>query len=305
MNNNANNDCNTNNDGDNKDKIIQSDNSVYDKLNIYDIQDTIMINFIYDVSYLNYKKKIFETNIKIIYNLISNFVDTNIFDILINIHILKKKNKLSIEQFSMLNEIYLFVEKINKIVFIDQENIFLILIDFYKINNLCSEINAFFENYIFKELVDYKMLINKIKETYFELKNKSELFEMLEIFSETGSIEYLDEKNNNEDMKKIISKFVEKISFDLFMFYNSKSVFNILQSSFTKSGDTKYNDKNKIESNLLEINKTYFIQEYSKFSKKYIEIYSNDIELYIKFKVKKNELITKLVESLEYIDKIK
>ena len=281
-------------------------NTIYDNLNIYDEQNNITIGVIYNTSYLTYKKKMFITNINDDFNLIVSLFDENICDILINIYILKKKNKIFEKQFKMFKLIFEYIEKINNINYIDQENFLILLIDLYKLKNICDLINIFFKNYIFKELINYKTLTDKIISIYEKLSKKIFIFR---IFDE------LSINDNTDTIKDKIIYFARKISFDLFMFYNSHNIFELILNCFTYINDLYIylefeNDlyqivnKNKNLLNIFEINKNFFIKEYNKSAKKYFDIYSNDIELYIKFKINKSNIIEKFIENIEYIEKI-
>jgi hypothetical protein len=297
---------NNNLDNNNLDNNNQ-DNSLYSDLNIYEQQKNIVIKFIYDMSYLIYKKKMFLSNINNDFNLIIGLFDENICDILINIYILKKKNKISEKQFILFKFIFDYIKKLNNIDYVDQGNFLLILIDFYKLNNLCICIDIFLKEYTFKELIDYKTLINKINSIYLELSKNILVFK---IFEEVYELYQL---NNNDMIREKIIYFAKKISFDLFMFYNSHDIFDIIISCFTHYDKLNLNinidsniiDKNKNLLNIFESNKNYFFNEYNKNFKKYVEIYSNDIELYVKFKINKSIHIDKFIKNIAYIDELK
>ena len=288
------------------------DNSTYDNLKIYEEQNNICIKFIYDISYLNYKKKIFsEMNNN--YNSITNIFDNNICDTLINIYILKKKNKIYDKHFNIIKFIFDYVKKLNEINHIDSENFFMVIIDLYKIDILCIWINTFFEKFIFKELIDYKILTDKINNLFVNLSKKIFIFK---IFDELIKI------NDDNLIKQKITYLAHKISFDLFMFYNSNEIFNAIIGCFIyldeiisvdnnddnlyflKKNNLDLITKNKTLSYIFEKNKSLFIKEYDKNTAKCIEIYSNDIELYIKFKITKNEIIDKFIKNIAYIDNI-
>jgi hypothetical protein len=299
------------------DKSIQN-NSIYDNLNIYEEQNNIYIKFIYDVSYLNYKKKIF-LEINDNYNLIINLFNNDICDILINIYILRKKNKIDNTQFDIIKQIFDYIKKLNEIIFIDSENFFISLIDFYKINILSVWTNAFFQKNIFGELIKYKVLVAQINNLFLNISKKILLFK---IFDELVEMNYNKGENYNDLIKQKITYLAEKMAFDLFMFYNSGEIFSMIMGcltyfddiilrdndldnlKFLKTYHTDIIEKNKILSEIFKKNKTIFTDEYDKSSTKYIEIYSNDVELYVKFKIAKSEIINKFIANISYIDSI-
>lgn len=281
-------------------------NSLYDNLNIYDEQNNIDIEFIYNLSYLNYKKNIFTSNINEDFKLIVSLFDNNICDILINIYILKKKNKITEKQFVVFKLIFDYAVKINNTIYMDIENFLLLLIDFYKLKNLCITIDTFFENYVFKDLIDYKILTNKIMLIYKKLSDKILLFKIYDELNNT---------NNPIIIKNKIVYLANKISFDLFMFYSSQNIFEIILSSFLYIENFYDNSEinneiiqtikeNKNLLNIFEMHKIYFIKEYDKCIKKYFDIYFNDIELYIKFKIDNTDIINKFIENITYVENI-
>lgn len=293
-------------DNQNDNRYNNQNNSLYDNLNIYEEQDNIYIKFIYDTSYLTYKKKIFTSIINENFKLIISLFDENICDILINICILKKKNKITEKEFIMFKVIFDYAEKINNIVYIDSENFFLLLMDFYKLKNLSVIIDIFFENYIFKDLINYKMLTNKIILIYNKL---SEKILLLRIYDE------LNKTDNFNIIKNKIIYLAKKISFDLFMFYNSQNIFEIILGNFLyienfyinrefKNNSFQIINENKNLLNIFETHKIHFMKEYDKSTKKNFDIYSNDIELYIKFKINNTNIINKFIENITYIENI-
>lgn len=287
------------------------DNLTYDYLNVYDEQNNINIEYIYDISYLNYKKNIFTSNINEDYKLIIGLFDENICDILTNIYILKKKKKITEKQFIMFKLIFDYAVKISNTVHMDMENFLPLLIDFYKLKNSCVIINVFFEDYMFKDLVDYKMLTNKISLIYKKLSDRILIFKIYDELNKT---------NNSTIIKNKIIYLAKKISFDLFMFCSSQNIFDIILSGFlyienlyldikTKNNEIKNNEiqiikENRNLLNIFETHKTYFIKEYDKNAKKYFDIYFNDVELYIKFKINKTDIIDKFISNIKYVESI-
>ena len=206
----------------------------------------------------------------------------------------------------MFKVIFDYAEKINNIIYINSENFFLLLMDFYKLKNLSVIIDIFFENYIFKDLINYKMLTSKINLIYNKL---SEKILLLRIYDE------LNKTDNFNIIKNKIIYLAKKISFDLFMFYNSQNIFEIILGNFLYienfyiNGEFKNNsfqiiNENKNLLNIFETHKIHFMKEYDKSTKKYFDIYSNDIELYIKFKINNTNIINKFIENITYIENI-
>lgn len=303
-NNNINNNNNDNNDNC-KDNSICNNSNLYDNLYIYNEQNNININFLYYTSYLSYKKKIF-INISEDFKSILNLFNNDLCEILINIYILKKKNKISDKHFNNLNFIFNYIEKLDTISFVDQENFFTIIIDFYVINVICVWIDVFFENYMFKELINYKMLIENINGIYLILNKKILLFRIFD--------EIFDVINDDDLVKQKILYLAQKLSFDLFMFYDSKKIYDLITNCLIYIKDllsdkinkdfSKIISKNNILLGVFEKNKNVFTNEYNKNKKLFAEIYTNDIELYVKFKINKNPIITTFIKNIKYIQQI-
>ena len=299
---------NKNNKEDNKND--KEDNSLYKNLKIYDEQNNIYIKFVYEINYFDYKKKIFD-KINQDYNLILNLFDEKICDILINIYILKKKNKISNKHFNNIEFLFTFIKKLNDTKYIDQENFLIIILNFYKINSLCLWLVSFFEEYIFKDLIDYKVLIEQVNTLFKNLSDKVLIFKVFEELNEINDENLIEEK---------IIYFAQKISFDLFMFYDSQKIFDEIINCFTYLDELiciddkslsffkkHYSDiilKNKNLFNIFDKNKNIFIKEYDKNVLNNISIYSNEIELYIKFKVKNSENINEFIKNISYVDNV-
>lgn len=295
------------NDNDNNDiNINEQDETTYFNLDLFKKQNDIMVKVIYPTSYFVYKKKIFMSNINEDFTMIVSLFDENICDVLINIYILYKKKKISDKQYVIFKFIFDLIDKINKINFIDQENFFLIIIDLYILKNLSILIDIFFDDFIFKELIDYKLLINNLDNIFKKLNKKILLYKILE------EITLLNKEQNKSKIKDKIIFLSQKISIDMFMFYDSHKMYNIIIKSFEDIIEL-INLSNiesiilKINKNLLEIfeeNKLFFLKEYDKNYKKCFDIYYNDIEIYVKFKITNNDLLDKLIKNINYIDNL-
>ena len=295
---------NPDNNKDNKDNNNKDNNSIYNNINMFEEQNKININLLYYTSYLSYKKKIF-LNINEDFKLILNLFNDELCEILMNIYILKKKNKILDKHFSKLNYIFNYIEKLDTIYFMDQENFFTILNDFYIINVICVWIDVFFESYLFRELIDYKMLIKNITKIYLTLNRKLLLFKIFDEIIKT---------DDNDLIKQKIIYLAQKLSFDLFMFYDSKKIYQMITNIFiliknlllneTNEEFTKIIDRNNILLNVFEKNKHIFINEYNKNKKIFTEIYLNGIELYVKFKINKNPIISNFIKNIKYIEQL-
>jgi hypothetical protein len=246
---------NKNNFDNKSDKIDKNDifNNMYNQINLSNI------NLIYNIDYLTYKKKLINL-IVIDLELIFNSFNEEINDILINIYILKKKYKISNDNFLIFKIIYDLIFMLNKIIFIDQEEYLLILLYIYKINILTKKINIFFNNFIFKELIDYKLLITTIN-NLFEKLCKNNI--ILNIFC--SIINLKDEKlikNNIIILSKILS-------IDYFMYYNSRNIYNKIMNNILDltnlikdNLDDQLGDRIDIPSIILKKNEFLFLNLY-------------------------------------------
>lgn len=269
------------------------------------------IDLIYFMDYLSYKKKI----IKFIINeieLLTNIFDEEISDIFINIFILKKKNKISESDYKIIEPIYNLIYMLDEISYVDQEDLLNIILNLYKINILVKKISIFFENYVLNDLVNFNLFKNKINELVEKISKTNLVIIVLENFFNTDNI------NSNEiNIINQLKNLAKHLSIDFFMYYNSDNIYNKIMNNLLqldgliKNDKNDKNDKNKLYKQyniLLIIFKNYkqiFTNEYDRYRIKYLEIYStNEFDLKIKFKIKKNEKINKLVKNLNFIKEL-
>lgn len=257
-----------------------------------------VVNKIY-IDYIIYKKKLIK-NIIFDINLFNDFFDDEISEILINIYILRKKNKINDLDFIIFKPIYDFVEMLIKLDKVDQEDFLPLTINFFKINILVDRMKNFFDNYIFKDLINFELFIGKIYQLNTVITQKNfflkKFYELVEI-------------KNDEDFKKKISEIAHILSIDFFMYYNSDNIFNkiinciIVDKPNLIIFKNKYNFQ-KIVKKIIK-HKEVFTSEYNKHVKLYKEVYiSFDLESKIKYVLKKNIQVSKLIQDLNYIKDI-
>jgi len=259
------------------------------------------INLIYYIDYLTYKKELIK-NITTDIDLIINFFNEEISEILINIMILKKKNKINDENFKIFEPIYNFINLLDKMNYFDQDDFLIILINLFNINILTNKINIFFNNFKFKDLVNINNLIIGINNLFYQIHKNN-------IFLKTFNI--IITSHNENIIINELKFFAKKISIDFFMYYNSNNIYNkILNNTlqFNEIMNTDKKEKTNEYLNFIGILKKYknvFVNEYDFYCKKHLEIYSNsEFELKIKFKLKKKQNITRLIEHLNFIKNI-
>ena len=283
----------------NKNNINNLDNTKKSKFNYDSLEMTkninlIDINLIYDIDYLYYKKKL----IKFIINdieLIYNFFNEEIRDILINIYILKKNNKILEDQFKIFQPIYDLLYLLNKLNYIDQDDFLLIIINLFKIKMISERINVFFENFIFKELINYNLLIKSIINLYDEISKKNILYITINKIINT---------QNKEIIIYELKNLAKNLCIDFFMYYNSQNFFNKIINNILITDEIINNKEYLNLINIFKVYKDLFINEYELHRIKYLEVYSIDeFELKIKFKLKKKN-IDNLVENLNIIRNI-
>lgn len=266
------------------------------------------INLIYYIDYLAYKKDLIK-NISNDIDLIINFFNNEISNILIKIYILVNIKKISENEFKLFESIYELAYLILKINFFDQEDFLNILLLFFEINFFANKINIFFENFKYNDIIDIKFLTNSINNLYKEISKNNIL---LNLFDKIIS-------NPNEDNSlDLLKKFAREISFDFFMYYNSSKLYNIIiefMEGLIKKIDLinniKINNYFMFEKNhkyfykYFKNNKNIFKDEYDKHFNKHISVYSDfEFELKIKFKLKNKLNVINLVDNLKYISDI-
>lgn len=271
------------------------------------------IDLIFCIDYLSHKKKL----IKFITNdieLITNLFDEEISDILINIFILKKKNKISDSEYKIIEPIFSLVYLLDEILYIDQEDLLNILLNFYKTNILIGKISMFFEKNIFGDLISFNLFKNKFDELVDKISKTNLLIFIFEKFFN------IDNSNFNQTYITNELKYLAKyLAVDFFMYYDSENIYNKIMNNLLQLNETFKDDINKVNGkndkkihkkyniliNIFKNNKYVFTKEYDVYRKKILEIYLiNEFDLKIKFKIKKNEKIIKLVKNLNFIKEL-
>ena len=267
--------------------------------NLGDKTYTSNIDLIYHIDYLTYKKLLIK-NISNDIEQITNLFDNEISEILINILILKKKNKIDNENFKIFEPIYDLIYFVDKLYFFDQEEFLIILINLFKINILTKKINIFANNFRFNDLIDLNNLTTKINNLFYEI-SKNNIF--LKTFNTIIS-------NTSENIITTELKlFAKYVSMDFFMYYNSNNIYNKIFNNILQLGYIINSSSDTFKSNeylnfikIFKKHKELFIGEYNKGYKKNLEIYSNyEFELKIKFKFKKKQNINNLIENFNFI----
>jgi hypothetical protein len=257
-----------------------------------------VINNIY-MDYAVYKKKLIK-NIIYDINLFNELFDNETADILINILILKKKNKINNIDFNLFEPVYKFIDMLEKIERVDQEDYLPLIIGFFKISLLVARMKKFFDNFIFKDLINFDLFVVKINNLN---KIIIERNYFIKIFNELTSTD------NDDDFKEKISGIAHILSMDFFMYHNSEAIFNKVINNILieKPNLITFGNKQNFEKFIKKFikHKEVFLIEYNKQIKIYKEVYMNlDLESKIKGVLKKNENISKLVEDLNYIKEI-
>lgn len=293
---------------DNKEINSFSKNSNNDSIsNLFDKTYFSNINLIYYIDYLTYKKELIK-NISNDIDLIINFFNEEIRDILIKIYILANKKKISKSEFKLFESFFELAYLIEKTDFFDQEDFLNILLIFFEMNFFVDKINIFCESFKYNDLVNIKILTNGINNLYKEISKTNNLLNIFEkIILNLNKDNYLEQ----------LQKLAKNTSFDFFMYYNSSKLYDKI-IEYMKKLVKKIDFINSIKINNLifeknqkyfykyfKNNKNIFINEYNTYFNNHLLIYSNfEFELKIKFKLKNKLNIMNLVNNLKYISDI-
>lgn len=309
-------------------------------VNLFESQSNI--NLIYYIDYLTYKRNL----IKYMSNdieLINNFFNDEISDILIKIFILKKKKIINTNNYKIFESIYDLINLLNSIEFFDQEDFLNVLLIMFNIKILIEKIIIFFNSFEFNDVINIKIFTDSYKELFDKIcKNNIFLSLLFDSYIQSNPNNY---KSNETIILEQIKKIAKNISYDFFMYYDSSVLYEKIITSleylnqiinlFNNSNifiqplspsqspyplspkrisTTISTPRNLINSNssnsynlynLLKNNKNIFVEEYNYYFKKHSEIYSNyEFELKIKFKFKKKHNVIKLFNSLIMIKNI-
>lgn len=283
-----------NNDFNNSSK--NNSNTVENFSNLFEKTYFSNINLIFYIDYLTYKKELIKNITNDIESII-NFFNEEISDIIIKILILKKKNKITNNDYKIFESIFELINILNTIDFFDQEDFLNILLTFFIIKILTEQINIFFDSFQFNDLINIKIFTDGINELFNKISKNNIFLKTLFVIISTS---------NEKIILNEIKNIAKYISYDFFMYYDSVCFYNKLLNyteKLTKILNYKSNQSEKtILYKLLRNNKKIFIDEYNYYFNKHLEIYSNyEFELKIKFKLKKKQNIIKLAENLKFI----
>lgn len=288
--------------GSNQDNINDNSTKSKNKNNFNDLIEKSRvadINITYYIDYFTYKKQLIK-NMTDDINMITDFFDDKITDILFNIMILKKKKKINEDEFKKFVPIYDFIYSLHELNFFDQEDFLNLSIKLFGIVTIIDDINTFSKKFKFSGIINIEELANNFLTLFDKLCKKNILFDTFEILSRQNS------SSNSHSKLFFTSKlkiFAKKISVDYFMYYNSYNIYNKIINNLFEQISTITNNNAHI--NLAHTFKKYkeiFTEEYDYYCKKHNDIYSSqEVELKLKFKLKKKENISKLVEYLNFI----
>ena len=250
------------------------------------------VNLNYNIDYLMYKKKLNKYIIKDI-DIIYDFFNKEICNNLINIYILKKKYKIDEINFKLFHQFYKFAKLLDSYEFIDQEELFDILLYLYNIYISLPYINNFLENYKFKELIDFSF-IEKFNNIFILISKSNILYCFFEKI-----INHIEEKHIIYEFEI----FGKLLSYDFFMYYNCEKIMEKIINSISEINIVIDNINISNINKKIHKYKNYFYTEYYEISKKHLEIYNiNELDLKVKFKINKSRNISNFIKELEYID---
>lgn len=271
-------------------------------------QNINVINLHYYNDYSLYKKN----NNVFIMNDIQNIL--NIFDdkfnqIIINIYILKKKNKITDIEFTFFNYIYDLADMLNNLQFIDQKELFDMLLCLFKIHIGIPYLIFFFANFKFKNLIDFDYLIFKINQSYSNIlsnSNNSILGTLNNLINHTNLID-----SNLIILESQLNFFFTTISFDFFMYYTPDNFFELIISNFNEILKNTNNINNHYKKKICDFTSNYnfLIGHKNDLVKKYHYTYSRHLQIYdpvevdlkIKFKFNKNDIFNNFAKELNWI----
>lgn len=286
---------NLDNNNHNKDTSSNDVFSIFTEKNL-----ELNISLLFHMDYLIYKKDL----IKNLFNdltYIINFYNNETSDILLNIMILKKKNKIDNDEFKIFLPIFELLELINKLNYIDQEEFIFILLKFFSVYSSIILMDVFFKNFKFKDVLFLNVLIDGIKNSHLELSKNNIIYKTFNLLSDKNNVIMSDIIINQ------IKFFAKFLCNDYFMYYNSSNIYNIILKNLLYvqeiNSKNNYVNTNQILIQTFKKYKKIFMNEYDFYYVKYLDIYSLcESELNIKFKLKNNiEHINKIVENIDII----
>ena len=261
-----------------------------------------LINIHYEMEYNNYKKKLIKEIFSQLDEIFKIF-DEELNENIVKVYILILNNKIP---GIILNEIlvfYEFLSDLRDLEYIDQFDYLNIILDLVKLKKSVEKINNFF---IEKTNLDIFKLIN-----WDSIKKKFE--KILKVISGNNIILKIllkiDEYNidlikvYHNDIKLLIRKLADTLSFDFFMYLSSSKIFKQLCKKLFV--DIKNIDNNSNNCIILIIKyKKYFIDQYKIKYELFCELYYDvKISNISKYKyIKKNKYFDELFLDIKSVD---
>jgi hypothetical protein len=261
-----------------------------------------IITISYEMEYNNYKKKLIKEIFSQLDEIFKIF-DEELNENIVKVYILILKNKIPD---IILNEILIFYEflsDLKDLEYIDQYDYLNIIFDLIKLKKSLEKINNFFINKteigIFN-LINWKFIKNKFEKILKVISEKNIILKILYKIDEY-SVDLI--KVHHEEIKILIRKLADTISFDFFMYYSSSKIFKQLYTKLFV--DIK--NINNISNNCIILiikYKKYFIDQYKIKYELFCEMYYDvKISNITKYKyIKKNKYFEELFLYIKSVD---
>lgn len=268
-------------------------------------QNANIINSHYHNDYSTYKKI---NNIFILNDIqnILNMFDDKFNQIIMNIHILKKKKKIEKIEYIFFNYIFELIDLLNNLEFVDQKELIEIILYLFKIYTGIPYLNFFFANFKFKNLIDLDYLIFKINQSYRNTMQNNLILKTLNCL--------INSNLNSYDIQTQLMIFFANMPIDFFMYYTPNNFYDLIVQNLNEILKYTTEINNYYKKNIYDFTKNYnflinnkndFIANYRDTYDKHLQIYDiTEIDLKIKFKFNKNDIFNNFIKELAYIKKL-
>ena len=261
-----------------------------------------IITISYEMEYGNYKKKLIKEIFSQLDEIFKIF-DEELNENIVKVYILILKNKIPD---IILNEILIFYEflsDLKDLEYIDQYDYLNVIFDLVKLKKSLEKINNYFINKteigIFN-LINWKFIKNKFERILKIISGTNIILKILCKIDEY-SVDLI--KVHHEEIKILIRKLADTISFDFFMYYSSSKIFKKLYTKLFIDLKNISNISNNCIILIIKYKK-YFIEQYKikyeLFSEMYYDVKISNITKY-KY-IKKNKYFEELFLDIKSVD---
>lgn len=254
------------------------------------------VTICYYNDYIEYKKLIHKSHVLVIGRLMEIF-DDKFSQTIVKLLILYRRDKIPDVHYNLFKPIVVLIDMLQSTVYIDQNDMFFIILNIWKIYKSLETIKEFFETFRFKDFFDYKHFTNNIEQLFNYVKSFNTLLELIELIELRPGVLVQD--------NGVIDNFSCKLSYKYFMYYDGARFYKTIgdeigifyDSLFLSVGSCvgKNKQKNVVKSIVKFMNnfkslESYLMMKYNHFMGNHLNVYwLDEVNLNVKFRYEKTK----------------